>query len=108
MTLGNVDRVEVLKGPQGTLFGRNSAAGVINIITKDPTFEPSGDVTIGYGSYNTAQGEFYGTAGLSQTIAVNLSLYGLNQADGWGYNPVNGHKIFTQSDYAARGKRCVA
>ena len=103
-TLRGVERIEVLKGPQGTLFGRNSAAGVINIITKDPSFEPAADVSVGYGSYQTIKGEFYGTTGLSEQVAVNLSLYGLKQADGWGYNPFNGEDIFTQSDYVARSK----
>lgn len=49
----DVDHVEVLKGPQGTLYGRNTTAGVINVITKRPTFDKlSAAVNAGYGNYN--------------------------------------------------------
>jgi len=48
----DVSRVEVLKGPQGTLYGRNSSAGAVNIITNKPTDALSGDITVEYGNYD--------------------------------------------------------
>src|ERR1700722_7166396 len=50
--LYDIDHVEVLKGPQGTLFGRNATGGVVNIFTKTPSSTPEGYVQVGYGSYN--------------------------------------------------------
>ena len=64
--LGELERIEVLKGPQGTLFGKNTSAGVINIVTKRPSYntELEGELTVGNfgalgvsGSFNTALGE---------------------------------------------------
>ena len=50
--LGEVDRVEVLRGPQGTLFGRNASAGLIHIITRRPEFEMGGYAELSYGNYD--------------------------------------------------------
>ena len=50
--LGQLERVEVLRGPQGTLFGRNASAGLINIITAKPSFEIGGNADATYGNYN--------------------------------------------------------
>ena len=57
--LANIDRIEVMKGPQGTLFGRNATGGVIQVITKAPSFTPSADIHVGYGNYDTTSGSFY-------------------------------------------------
>src|SRR5690606_30641081 len=64
--LGQLERIEVLKGPQGTVFGKNTSAGVINVITRRPSYSQSvdGEVTVGNygamgvsGAYNDALGE---------------------------------------------------
>jgi iron complex outermembrane recepter protein len=102
--LNNIDRVEVLMGPQGTLFGRNATGGVIQIITKDPSFRPSADVKVDFGNYRTSSGSFYGTAGLGETVAVDLAAYGRNQADGWGTDLTTGQPTFTRHDFGARTK----
>lgn len=58
--LGQLERVEVLKGPQGTVFGKNTSVGVINIITEQPTFNTSFGGELGFGNYNArvAKGTF--------------------------------------------------
>ncbi|TGY89922.1 TonB-dependent receptor [Marinicauda algicola] len=50
--LGELERIEVLRGPQGTLFGKNTSAGVLNIVTAEPEFTPGGSLEYTYGEYN--------------------------------------------------------
>ena len=70
--LGEIDRVEVLRGPQGTLFGRNASAGLINIISKRPSYQPEayGEVTIGNYDLRRLAGGV--TGGLSDTLAARI------------------------------------
>jgi iron complex outermembrane recepter protein len=103
-SLNNIDQIEVLKGPQGTLFGRNSVGGAIQIITKAPSFSPSAEMTVGYGNYGTATGQFYGTAALSDKVAVDLALYAEHQEDGWGRNVDLGVDAHKGENYGVRGK----
>lgn len=51
--LGELERIEVLKGPQGTLFGKNTSAGVINVVTKRPSYQQSAEAELTIGSYGT-------------------------------------------------------
>lgn len=78
----DVDRIEVLRGPQGTLFGRNTIGGAINITTKRPASEPGGSLQATYGNYNRM--ELLGSVDtpLSDTLRTKLS-FGYQRADGW-------------------------
>lgn len=80
--LFDVDRVEVLKGPQGTLFGRNATGGLIQIISKKPTDTFDAYATIDYGSYNSVRVEGAIGGPLGHGFSARLSLYG-EQADGY-------------------------
>jgi iron complex outermembrane receptor protein len=72
----DVDRIEVLKGPQGTLFGRNATGGAIRIQTIRPSFSPSGQATVGYGSFNDVLAKGYVTGPvLGDQVAALLSGY---------------------------------
>ncbi|MGD9711374.1 MAG: TonB-dependent receptor [Thermomicrobiales bacterium] len=102
--LNNVERVEVIKGPQGTLFGRNATGGLIHIITKDPSFTPSGEASIGYGNYDTVTGSFYATTGLSDQLAIDVSAYGNYQGDGFGKNLTTGTDVSYRREIAVRSK----
>lgn len=106
--LSNVERIEVLAGPQGTLFGRNAAGGVINIVTKTPSQTPSADLSVGYGNYDTFTAGFYGTAGVTDNLAADISLGYWNQGAGWGKNlapgAFYGADTYLNHEYTGRTK----
>lgn len=103
-SFNSVERIEVLKGPQGTLFGRNAVAGVVHIHTKDPTFEPAANVELGYGNYDTTSAKFYGTSGLGDNVAVNLAASYAEQSDGYGFNYTLNEDFRKYKDLALRAK----
>ncbi len=78
-TLGRVTRVEVLKGPQGTLFGRNATGGAINIITPDPTDELAGDVDVEIGNYAQRKAMLYANVPIAKGLAASLSGFASDQ-----------------------------
>ncbi len=104
MGLNNIAQVDVLKGPQGTLFGRNATGGVVEVRTKDPTQKLGLDASATYGNYNTASGNIYVTGGLSENLAADFAAYGLYQADGFGKNLFNGQDVSRTREYAVRTK----
>lgn len=80
--LPNIERVEVLRGPQSTLFGKNASAGVISIVTAEPKFEFGANIEASYGNYNAIVVKGTVTGPLSETIAVSLS-GNYNKRDGY-------------------------
>lgn len=104
----NIERVEVLKGPQGTLFGRNATGGLLHIITKEPSHTPALDGGIGYGSYDTWTASTYGTTGLSDRVAVDLAGFFTHQAEGWGRNLNIGGDVNLRDEWALRSKLLFA
>jgi iron complex outermembrane receptor protein len=104
MTLSNIDSVEVDKGPQGTLFGRNATGGVIQVRTRRPTRESKLDLSVGYGNFQTVDGSIYGTTGITSTLAADVSLSYHNQGDGYGRNLFDGSDVYKGYDYLARTK----
>jgi iron complex outermembrane recepter protein len=86
----NVSSVTVLKGPQGTLFGRNSTGGAIQVTTSDPSAETRGIAEVSYGRFNSQKYQAYITTG-SDTVAFDLAgLY--RKGDGFVRNIVTGSK----------------
>jgi iron complex outermembrane receptor protein len=80
--LPKLERIEVLRGPQSTLFGKNASAGVISLVTAAPSFEQEGYVEVGYGNYDNFTGRAYLTNALSENVAFSLG-GGFNIRDGY-------------------------
>jgi outer membrane receptor protein involved in Fe transport len=70
--LGEIERVEVLRGPQGTLFGRNASAGLLNIVSKAPSFTLGGSGEITYGNYDYWRAAGRITGPISETVAASI------------------------------------
>lgn len=106
--LGEIERIEVLKGPQGTVFGKNTSAGVINVVTRKPDFEQrlDGEVTIGnYGARGVSGG--YNDA-LGDKAAFSI-FAAQRERDGWmdvvtGAGPRSERDDYDQSYHTLRGK----
>lgn len=90
-SFNNIDRIEVLKGPQGTLYGRNVTGGLIGITTRDPGDKARVDGSIGYANYNTLTVNLYAATPLTQNLSANIAIFHQRQADGWSTNVFNGH-----------------
>ena len=96
-----LERIEVLRGPQSTLFGKNASAGVINIVTKKPSFEKSGMITAGVGNYNSRIGKFYTTGPINDTTAYSFSA-NFNKRDGHSANPITGNATNNRDRFGIR------
>ena len=98
----DIDRVEVLKGPQGTLYGRNTTGGVINYATKRPSFSPDFSASVTAGRFNQL---FFDAAGggalIEDKLAARASLT-IKRRDGWAVNLQDGRDINDLETYAGR------
>jgi len=100
----DLDRVEVLRGPQGTLYGKNTTGGAVNIIAKDAKLgETSGYANIGYGNYNRVDASAAVNVPLSDSLALRVAgTY--SHADGWFKNTVPGvGDLNATNEYGLRG-----
>lgn len=101
--LPDIQRVEVLRGPQSTLFGKNASAGVISIVTKEPSFDLAGSVEATYGNLDSMIFKGYMTGPVSDSIAASFAA-GYNRRDGYVTNLVDGDDINDRNRWFGRGQ----
>ena len=89
----DLERVEILRGPQGTLYGRNTVAGVINLTRSKPTGEQGGKIRVGFGDYDTTVAEGVFNFALSDSAAGKVSFTQRDQAEGFLTNLVDGQDL---------------
>ncbi|WP_132143040.1 TonB-dependent receptor [Luteibacter rhizovicinus] len=104
ISLFDVDRIEVLRGPQGTLYGKNSTGGAVKVVTKNPGTTPEGSVEATFGNYGRREGRFYGSTPLSKDGAWSASLAGaITRNDGY-VKDNEGHRYNDDDTKSIRGK----
>jgi iron complex outermembrane receptor protein len=101
--LVDIDQVEILRGPQGTLFGKNSSAGVLNIITKKPTADPEFMFGASYGSLNEVKLKGSANGAVTDDVSARLSGYFIRR-DGTGTNYFDGGDVNNDRQWALRGR----
>lgn len=97
----DVDSIEILRGPQGTLFGNNSLTGVLSIQSQKPTQNESSRVTIDAGSRDLFSGSAYLNTALADNLAMRITVAGKSQ-EGYYKNLYNDNTIGGGTDFAAR------
>jgi iron complex outermembrane receptor protein len=105
LSLNNISQIEVLKGPQGTLFGRNATGGLVQVTSKDPTQTTTGSFDLTYANYQTEIASGYLAGGLADNVAADISIYAKHQGEGWGRDLYNGEQVYNvDHDVAVRSK----
>ena len=99
----DIQQIEVLRGPQGTLFGKNSTAGAINITTRAPSFTSGGDAELSYGNYNFVQAKAAATGPINDNLAFRVSAVSTRR-DGVIDNVRTGAKENAIGNQAVRGQ----
>jgi iron complex outermembrane receptor protein len=99
----DLDRIEVIRGPQGVLLGKNVVGGALSIITAAPEQETSGSVLLSYGDYNAILANGFVTGGLTDTLAGRVS-FQYRKRDGFGRDVLHGRDVEDVDSLQMRGQ----
>ena len=98
----DIDRIEVIRGPQGTLFGQNSTAGAINVVTKAPSLdEESSSLSMSLGNYNMKKISSSFNVPISESVATSFSFAG-HKRDGYSFNTILEQDLDDANDFSFR------
>jgi iron complex outermembrane recepter protein len=103
LLFNDVQHIEVLKGPQGTLFGRNSAAGAISVVTNEPTANWGADAKVRFGNYGEQYYEAMVNAPLGPDLAARVTFVD-NRSDGWLQDSATGARYDRNGDWGTRAQ----
>ncbi|WP_255524629.1 TonB-dependent receptor [Pedobacter riviphilus] len=99
----DIDQIEILRGPQGTLFGKNTTAGAFNITTSKPTLTPSAKIELSAGNYNFIQAKTSVSGALAKDLAAKISISG-TQRDGTIWNTREERRYSGQNNLGFKGQ----
>lgn len=103
-SFNNIERIEVLRGPQGTLFGRNATGGLIQVHTRTPSSDRQFKIGATAQNYQLYTGTLYAAGGLTDTLAADVALYAKTQGKGYGRNLTLNQEVNYGEEVAARTK----
>ena len=99
----DLERIEVVRGPQGVLLGKNVVGGALNIITAKPSFQNSGNLLLSYGNFNAGLGSGYLTGKLSESVAGRVA-FQARRHDGFGKDILHNRDVENLNSFQGRGQ----
>jgi iron complex outermembrane receptor protein len=101
LELFDIERIEVLRGPQGTLYGKNTIGGAVRVVTRRPSQDPHAAASVAFGDYGQLEGRISGSGAINERWAIGASAF-MAHRDGYVTNPVNGEEYNDRNVGAGR------